>query len=95
MCICTKLFAVHEDERPKINEEWPASIKGMLECSFEKDITLRLSASLLYDIIRDELKNLRKGNARGLSDTWLQCRRTYVSFNDGEVDDSFLHLNEE
>ena len=73
------VFAVHEDERPKINEEWLESIKGMLESSFDKDIILRPKASLFYDIIRDELKKIRKGNAQGLSDVWLQRRRSHVS----------------
>lgn len=76
VCICTKIFAVHKDERPEINDEWPAKIKGMLESSFEKDINLRPKASLFYEIIRGELKKIRKGNARGLDDKWLQRRRS-------------------
>ena len=76
---CTKLFAVQKDGRPQINDEWPASIKGMLESSFDKDIALRPKASLFYDNIRDELKKIRNGNTRGLSDMWLQRRRTQMS----------------
>lgn len=52
----------------------------MLESSFDKDINLRPKASLFYDIIRDELKTLRHGDARGLNDTWIQRRRSEVSF---------------
>ena len=51
----------------------------MLESSFEKDISLRPKASLFYEIIRGELKKIRKGNARGLDDMWLQRRRSRES----------------
>ncbi len=52
----------------------------MLESSFDKDINLRPKATLFYDIIRDELKKLRNGNTRGLNDTWIQRRRSDMSF---------------
>ena len=71
-------LSVHKDERPKINEEWPENIKGMLESSFEKDINLRPKASLFYEIIRDELKKIQ-GITRRLDDMWLQRRRTHES----------------
>jgi len=70
---------VYKDGRPHINEEWPSSIRGMMESSFDKDMTLRPKASLFYDIIRGELKKVRNGNALGLNDTWLQRRRSDVS----------------
>jgi len=70
---------VHKDGRPHISEEWPSSIRGMLESSFDRDMALRPKASLFYDIIRGELKKIRNGNAVGLNDTWLQRRRSDVS----------------
>jgi len=70
---------VHKDGRPHISEEWPSSIRGMMESSFDKDMCLRPKASLFYDIIRGELKKIRNGNALGLNDTWLQRRRSDVS----------------
>lgn len=72
---------VVDDERPDIDDKWPASIKGMLESSFDKDINMRPKASLFYDIIRDELKNLRNGNTEELSEAWIQRRRTDCSSN--------------
>lgn len=73
-----KPTSVFYNERPEINAEWPDTIKGMLESSFDKDIDLRPKASLFYDIIRDELKRLR-GNAKGLNDTWIQRNRSDLS----------------
>ena len=73
-----KPTSVFYNERPEINAEWPDTIKGMLESSFDKDIDLRPKASLFYDIIRDELKRIR-GNAKGLNDTWIQRRRSDLS----------------
>ena len=70
--------SVFYNERPEINVEWPDTIKGMLESSFDKDINLRPKASLFYDIIRDELKRIR-GNAKGLNDTWIQRNRSDLS----------------
>ena len=74
----------------------------MLESSFDKDIILRPKASLFYDVIRDELKEMRNGNARGLNDTWLQRNRSQLSLTRlfcsdeevkrlEEVDKSFLN----
>ena len=73
-----KPTSVFYNERPEINAEWPDTIQGMLESSFEKDINLRPKASLFYDIIRDELKRIR-GNAKGLNDTWIQRNRSDLS----------------
>lgn len=73
-----KPTSVLYNERPEINAEWPDTIKGMLESSFDKDINLRPKASLFYDIIWDELKRLR-GNATGLNDTWIQRNRSDLS----------------
>jgi hypothetical protein len=76
---------VHDDERPMIDEEWPAAIKCMLESSFDKDINLRPKASLFYDIIRDELKKLRKGDKQGLNESWILRRRSMCSFTRPEL----------
>lgn len=51
----------------------------MLESSFDKDVILRPTASLFYDVIRDELKKIRNGDARELGDSWLERRRSDVS----------------
>ncbi|KAL7492312.1 hypothetical protein ACHAWT_004944 [Skeletonema menzelii] len=93
---------VQKDGRPQIDEKWPEKIKGMLESSFDKDIILRPKASLFYDIIRDEIKKIRNGNARGLNDTWLQRRRSEMSLGRlfcseeerlEEVDESFHRID--
>ena len=74
----------------------------MLESSFDKDIILRPKASLFYDIIRDEIKKIRNGNARGLNDTWIQRRRSEMSLRRlfcseeerlEEVDESFHRID--
>ena len=90
---------VQNDGRPKIDEDWPDKIKGMLESSFSKDIILRPKSSLFYDVIRDEIKMIRDGNERGLNDTWLQRRRSEMSLrrlicSDAEEEEELKRLEE-
>lgn len=70
---------VEEHGRPDIDPSWPSPIQHMLEDSFEADIDKRPRMDFFFEIIRHVLISLR-GSSDGLSDTFINHRRTAVSF---------------
>ncbi|KAL9185557.1 hypothetical protein ACHAXT_003334 [Thalassiosira profunda] len=78
-------YVTEDNGRPLIDTTWPASIQGMMESSFDENIGHRPKMALWLDILRTTLINLREGDERDLSDTWIKRRRSFgLSEEDGD-----------
>ena len=73
---------VHKNVRPLIDQGWPSGIQGMLESSFDSDMSKRPKMSLWYNIIHDTLVELRGGDGKGLNESWVGRRRSFESMKD-------------
>lgn len=64
-------YVVHDRGRPDIDDVWPDRIKSMLESSFSDNFLLRPKISLFHEMIRKELIDLRDGDGRVLTPSFI------------------------
>ncbi len=71
--------SVYKKVRPQIKVNWPSKVKSVLERSFDSDMEKRPNIDFYYEVLREELTELRGGDNSELSDTFIHRRRSHTS----------------
>lgn len=72
---------VNEQGRPQIDERWPTGVKSILAKSFDECMDFRPKMAIFHEIITKEIANLRGGDRRKLSKSYINRRRSMESFD--------------
>ena len=82
---CSLILPVKEGGRQDIKEEWPSSIKELLQMNFDISPDKRSSMKYIFETIRSELCQVRGGDNSRLRTSYLLRRRTVDSMVNQDV----------